>query len=351
MAEALALGGHDVLLLCQEHAPDRYPWIDAWGTVSSEGPSELTLREAPNPRRCVLLRPQIGRLLPVFVFDEYESFEVKTFVDLTKEELDRYLLSNVEALRAAARWHSSEVVIVGHAVPGAVVAKRALGGHSYVVQVHGSELEYAIRSQTRYRELAQEGLQSARVVAGGSSDVLARCMELVPGIGHLVRTVPPGVEVESFRPMPRREALLQIAARLQDDSDSIRGRPASLDGEVERSLAKRDAGALDHLARTYDQAAPDPEAALRLGELAELPGPIVGYLGKLIPQKGVELFIIATHLSRRNPAALIVGFGMYREWLTALIIALRTADAEALAWLRSAGGMPSEPSLAALTAR
>jgi glycosyltransferase involved in cell wall biosynthesis len=142
--------------------------------------------------------------------------------------------------------------------------------------------------------------------------------------------------------MPRREALLQTAARLQDDSDSIRGRPTSLDGDVERSLAKRDAGALDDLARTYDQAVPDPDAAVRLRELAELRGPLVGYLGKLIPQKGVELFIIATHLSRWNPAALIVGFGTYREWLTALSIALRTTDAEALAWLQDAGDMPGE---------
>jgi len=340
MAEVLASAGHDVLLLCQERHPDRYPWIDAWGTVGPEGPSELTMQAAPStPGRCVLLRPDIGRLLPVFVFDEYESFEVKTFVDLTAEELDRYLLLNVESLRAAARWHRSEVVIAGHAVPGAVVAKRALGGGSYAVKIHGSDLEYAIRPQTRYRELAQEGLQAARVVVGASSDVLARCTELIPGIGHLVRTVRPGVEVESFRPMPRRQALLEAAARLEEDSDPARGRPGLLDEEVVRSLAHRDAEALDDLARTYDQDAPDPGAAVRLRQLAEVGGPLVGYLGKLIPQKGVELFITATHLSKRSPAALIVGFGTHREWLTALSIALQTGDAEALAWLWEAGGM------------
>src|SRR5207302_4830662 len=81
------------------------------------------------------------------------------------------------------------------------------------------------------------------------------------------------------------------------------------------------------------------------------------YLGKLIPQKGVELFIAATHLSTRDPVALVVGFGMYREWLTALCIAMRWADSDALAWLRDAGPMsaatsvPGHPSRVVFTGR
>ena len=35
--------------------------------------------------------PDIGGLLPVFVHDTYEGFEVKTFAELTDAELDRYL--------------------------------------------------------------------------------------------------------------------------------------------------------------------------------------------------------------------------------------------------------------------
>ena len=35
--------------------------------------------------------PDIGGLLPVYVHDDYEGFEVKTFAELTDDELDRYL--------------------------------------------------------------------------------------------------------------------------------------------------------------------------------------------------------------------------------------------------------------------
>jgi glycosyltransferase involved in cell wall biosynthesis len=108
-------------------------------------------------------------------------------------------------------------------------------------------------------------------------------------------------------------------------------------------MAARDAGALDDLAHAYDQRVPDPGAAGRLRRLAPRTGPVVGYFGKLIPQKGVELAMAAGRRSKHRPASLIVGFGLHREWLTALDIALRTRDVEALAWLRDSGGLPIEP--------
>src|SRR5688572_5592490 len=117
--------GHDVLLLCQEPHPERYPFIDLAidsGELGSLGAS------AELEGRVLLVRPDIGELLPVFVYDEYEGFRVKTFVDLTDGELERYLDANVAVLREAAGWHGSEVVIAGHALPGPVIARRALEG-------------------------------------------------------------------------------------------------------------------------------------------------------------------------------------------------------------------------------
>jgi glycogen(starch) synthase len=69
----------------------------------------------------------------------------------------------------------------------------------------------------------------------------------------------------------------------------------------------------------------------------------VGYLGKLIPQKGVELFLEAQPALRHDAAALVVGFGSDRDWLAALSIALRRDDRDALEWLRDVGGLPVDP--------
>jgi glycosyltransferase involved in cell wall biosynthesis len=347
LAETFRADGHDVLLLCQEPHPERYPWIDAHGSVGADGPSELTPGPATSsPGRCVLLRPRIGRMLPVFVVDRYEGFdEVLRFVDLTDEELEGYLRANVEAVRAAAIWHDSDTALVGHAIPGAAIGRRALGPKRYVAKIHGSDIEYAIRIQDRYRELAREGLETAHAVVGATADVLERCSALVPGIASLLRAVPPGVDVASFRPRAAAEALVETADLLEADPDAVRGRPASGDQDVRRALDRRDAGALDALGAAYEQDVPEPDAASRLRKLSEREVPLVGYLGKLIPQKGVELLLAGHRSARSDTAALIVGFGSYREWLAALAIAFRTGDAKAVAWLRDIRGMPVEPSV------
>lgn len=333
LARTLAADGHDVALLCQEPHPERYGWITAHGIVGSAGPQLPAGSPKPGAGRCVMLRPEIGRLLPVFVIDDYEGFEVQTFLELTDEDLERYLRANIEALRAAAAWHESEAVIAGHAIPGATVAARALGPNTFVANVHGSELLYAVRHQDRYREMAREGLAAARVVVGPSSDVLERCAEL--GLGsRRAAAIPPGVDVEAFRPRSRRETLLETALRLEEAPRPDSGRPASVDREMERALEARDAEALDRLARTYDQEMPDLDAAERLRVLADRDRPLVAYFGKLIGAKGPELVLAGAARSRHRPDVLVVGFGLHRERLAALELALRRGDVYALAWLR-----------------
>ncbi len=351
VVEVWRSAGHDVLLLCQERHPERYPWIDAHGTVDGDGPSELepNANVSSAPGRCVLLRPDIGPMLPVFVVDHYEGFEaVRPFVDLTGEELETYLRANAGALSAAAGSHDPQIAFVGHGIPGAAIGRRALGPGRYVAKIHGSDLEYAIRPQDRYVELAREGLETARAVVGPSNEALARCAELVPEMRELARVVPPGVDVAAFRPRPRAEALREVASLLDDDPDTARGRPSSLDAEVERALDARDESAVAALFEKYDEDVPEPDAALRLRALAERTEPIVGYLGKLIPQKGVELLLEAQPALRHHTAALVVGFGSDRDWLAALTIGLRRADRDALEWLRDVGGLPVDPSVTPL---
>lgn len=341
-AEALRTLGHDVVLLSQEAHPERYPWIDAWGTVNHEVGALMHTGSSPSQAtgRCVLLRPQIGAMLPVFVWDEYEGFDVKTFVDLTDRELEEYLAVNVLALKSAVAWHGSQAVIAGHAIPGAVIARRAVGDGGYISNVHGSDLEYAIRLQERYVDLAREGLEGARAVAGPSEDALRRAREFVPAIADKEVVVHPGVEVERFRLRERPEALARAAALLQGDVDAQEGRRPDLNAEVLAAVAAREAKALARLAGRYDQAAPDPGARDALEALAAFEGPLIGFLGKFIPQKGAERLIESLALLGGDARGLLIGFGTFREWLEALALILHTGDVESYAWLREQIGVP-----------
>src|SRR3990170_3409816 len=217
LSEVFRVAGHDVLLLCQEGHPERYPWIDASGTVGSGGVSDLRPNPSASGRagRCVLLRPEIGRLLPVFVVDEYEGFDVKAFVDITEDELDAYLERNVGALRAAAGWHRPDVVLAGHAVPGPAIARRALGPGTYIARIHGSDLEYAVRQQERYRALAVEGLGAARAVTGPTAEPGGGGVGPPRGARALWRVPGRGVSGAPFPPRPGRRALPAAASRLE----------------------------------------------------------------------------------------------------------------------------------------
>jgi glycosyltransferase involved in cell wall biosynthesis len=342
VAKAMVEDGHDVAILCQEPHPDRYSFIRAAGTVAAGGPSAL--KPFPRPasigaQGAVLLRPEIGRLLPVFVIDEYEGFEVKRFIDLSDDELAAYLDRNVEAIAAAASWFEPDLVVAGHAIPGAVVARRGLGEGRYVAKIHGSDVEYAVRIQRRYLDLAREGLEGARAVIGATSEVLGRVVELVPAIESRTRVVPPGVDVEAFRPRDRPAALAAAATALEADPETVRGRPDALDDEVRAALLERDGDRLDYLAGRYDQGIPDRAAAATLRGLANHGGPLVGYFGKLIPPKGVEILIQAfALLGRADARCLVVGFGLFREWLQAMVVALDQGDVKAARWLADPSG-------------
>ncbi len=304
VARELRERGYDVLLLCQEKHPARFAFVDTWGTVDERGVSELTPTSAESAAgRVVALRPFIGAILPVFVIDEYEDFDrVERFVSLSDDELDVYLDFNIGALHAAAEWHGSEVIVAGHAIPGPIIARRALGAGRYIATVHGSDLEYTVAQQRRYAHLAREGLEGAIAVVGATRYVLARTCQLIPGIAARTRVIPPGVDADQFRTKPRAEALTQVASLLTADTETARGRPDSLGAEIDRALVTRDTKALDAFAHRYDQTVPDPGASTRLAALAAHRGPLIGYFGKLIVQKGVERFLEGLRAARTaNP--------------------------------------------------
>ena len=343
VCEVLRASGHDVMLLCQEPHPERFDWIDAFGPVDAGGPGEMMQRRDASraPGRCVVLRPVVGPTLPVFVVDRYEGFDdVKRFVDLTPDDTRHVPALNVDAVEGSGRL------------------ARQRGGDLRPCGPRWSDRPPRARTASRRREDPRQRprvrraapgpvpgarARGARIGArrGGSGrEVLERTAAFVPEVRDLARVVPPGVDVAAFRPRLRAEALLEAADRLErDPRPRAAVGPASIDADVARALSDRDRDALDALAGTYDQDVPDPDAATRLRNLAETDEPIVGYLGKLIPQKGVEL-VLAAHRAMRHPSsALIVGFGSHREWLAALDSRWPSDDA-ALEWLIEAGGMP-----------
>jgi glycosyltransferase involved in cell wall biosynthesis len=279
LARTLAELGHEVHLLCQ----DRH----------YEPPEGVTVH-----------LPDIGRVLPVYVADEYEGFEAKPFEQLTDAELEHYIEANVEAVRAVP---TPDVALANHLVMGPVILARALAGRApYAVKIHGSALEYTVRpNRERFLPYALEGIRGANGVLVGSRHTGESLFEVLadePSLRGRTRLGPPGVDVHTFR-------------RREPDLERIAARPAAGWGGEQ--------GTADVL-RTLDLSRDR----------------IVTFVGKLIVSKGVDLLLAAWPLVvGRVPDArlLVVGFGTYRDALERFVDALRRADVEALRQIAARG--------------
>jgi glycosyltransferase involved in cell wall biosynthesis len=256
--------GHEVVVFCQDPDPGRYDLGAA-----------------------TVVRPEIGRLLPVFVRDRYEGFEPRLLQDLTPGEREHF----VEANAAAIRHHlPADLVFTTHVLLGAPVG--AAVGAPFVVKAHGSELEFSMRESPQLCDWARETLAGAAAVFAGSEHIRTVLQDVVGQGAHSSRlhVVPPGVDVDSFRPRTREEARRELLAEARRDSANPR------DDANERL--------------------PDAENAARFERFFRTDAPTVVYFGKLSREKGVHLLIEA--LGRIQSRAVIVGFGAAREELEEL---------------------------------
>jgi len=304
LARALVALGHEVHLLCQDRHARELEWVDAVADWD-EGVLRVEARSA-HPRLTVY-RPPIGRVLPVYVADEYEGFEAKPYPQCSDSEIEAYLAANVSAVEEVVRHAHIEAALANHLIMGPVVLARALAGAvPYAVKVHGSALEYTVRPHySRFGPYAREGLDGAEAVLVGSRHTAESLWEVMGHAGLEARTRlgPPGVDTATFRPRPGPEA----AAALSSLATRVGTATASWGGEAGAGAA--------------------------LGSLDPLREPIVSYVGKLIVSKGVDLLLAAWPLvTAEAPDArlCVVGFGTYRDGLARLVAALARADLEEL---------------------
>ena len=213
LAQALAGQGHEVHLLCQDGHAAELDWVDAVGHWNGGELQVERVRDAGHPGTITVYRPDIGGLLPVYVLDRYEGFEVKTFPDLSDAELDRYLDSNVAAVRdVVAAAGEPEAALANHLIMGPAILARA--GLRFAIKVHGSDISYTVRPHPdRFVPYAREGTDAAAGILAGSSHTARALFETVPdpGLPERTRLGPPGVDVHRFRPHPEEEALRDVA--------------------------------------------------------------------------------------------------------------------------------------------
>ena len=254
LARAWSRLGHEVVVFSQEPHPDAY---DLAGATT--------------------VRPEIDGPLPVFVLDRYEDLEARYLQDLSQVERERFVEQNAAAVRAHL---PADYLLTNHVLLGAPVGSAV--GRPFTVKAHGSELEFSMRGNDELIAWAGEALAKAQEIVVGSGHIRDVLAEIV-GWTERVRIVPPGVDVEEFKPMPREQALAGLLA------ESARDGPPKSEREPDEGNAER-------FERFFAEEAPT-----------------VVYVGKLSSEKGVHLLLEA--LKSLEARAVVVGFGPAREEL------------------------------------
>ena len=259
LAREWARAGHDVTVVCQEQHPERY---DLGGAH--------------------VVRPDVGGLLPVFVLDRYEGYDVKLLQECSRAELGAWVEANAAAV---GELLPADLVLCNHVLLGGPVGRAT--GARYSVKAHGSELEYSMRGRPELEAWGRDVLADASAVFVGSAHIRDVVRDVC---GHVdnVHEVPPGVDIDEWRPAPRAEALAALLAEARLD--------AANPGNANERL-------------------PDERNAERLANFLTGDTPTVVYFGKLLHNKGVHVLLEA--LDGVDARAVVVGFGDFRDELEA----------------------------------
>jgi glycosyltransferase involved in cell wall biosynthesis len=257
VAREWARAGHEVVVFCQDPAPERFDLAGA-----------------------EVVRPDLDTRLPVFVLDRYEGLEPVLLQDMPRDERERYVETNAAALRERL---PADLVFANHVLMGGPVG--AASGARFAVKAHGSELEYSMRGNAELSEWGAAALGRAGAVFVGSDHIRGVLHDVVGDVER-VHEVPPGVDVEQFAIRPRPEALEQLLAECRAD-------PPNPGNQQERL--------------------PDEGNERRLRDFLAGDAPTVLYFGKLLYNKGVHVLLEA--MRGVDARTLVVGFGDYRAEL------------------------------------
>ena len=214
----LARKGETVHVFCQEPHPESFPFISEAYKYRKDGSVEKFYENKlpEGSGKVILHKPILGDTLPVYVKDRYEEFErVVPMIELSDEEIEEYLSTNVEALRKVIRDHKITRLHANHTVLMSVVAERVHQetGIPYVVMPHGSAIEYAIKKDKRMWDFAHSALSNANKIIVSSSEVRERLENVFPEqqekFAEKITEVPLGVDTSLFKIAKDRVAELK----------------------------------------------------------------------------------------------------------------------------------------------
>jgi glycosyltransferase involved in cell wall biosynthesis len=340
LAHTLAKIGHQVMVICRDFEPEAYDFVSRAVAYDVEGKPtvlferEVAITKAGDAEAGSVSLHQLPEtsIYPVFIKDKQRSGTVKSFPEMTAEELAEYRNAMVAAVTRALQDEKPDILHANHLVYQPVVAKIACEktGVPFYIVPHGSSIEYTVKEDERFLAAAREGLEAAKGLFWIAREVRDRVYKLFediqPQLAAKSKMVGVGTDTSLFEPVApadRRASLSKLASMHRKG-----GKTPAMREQLEARLDKGELDACRGYWDAYDHKVEDSDLPERLSSLV-VDDDLLFFVGAMTYGKGVQSLIAALPevLSRRPRTRLvIVGSGTYREVLEALVHAISSGN-------------------------
>jgi glycosyltransferase involved in cell wall biosynthesis len=344
--------GHEVFLFCQEKNPGSIDFISRYSVFEPGNREYRTLfsREIPYTGGCTLFNPEIKGLLPVYVYDDYEGFRVKTFSQMKIGEIEDYLRQNIAAVETVYRENKFDLIQTNHVIMSPYIARvmRKMYGVPYYITLHGSALNFSVRNDARLRPYATKALLGATKIFAVSNhnrvEAITYFKRIAPRIEQKFTVIPAGVDTDLFRILenPKQKSINELKSVLKGRLKLLPNgkRPEQKESfyrELDETSSVDEVDALvTKYNAQYTQGHPDRDIVETLDRIDWNKSWVLLFVGKYLWTKGIQMVISALPLVLKDLPDLhlcLVGFGSYREELEALVYSLASGRRELFRYL------------------
>jgi len=341
IVRSLCENGETVHLVCQELHPENYDFIAECHYYSDNGSVETKLkRDVPYKGKCIMHQPQLD-VLPVFVWDKYEGFPNATpMTKLPNSAIEDYLQRNTKVVLEIIKNYGLTSLHVNHAVLLSVVAQRVnkITSIPYAIMPHGSAIEYAIKRDKRFLDIAVPPFEYAKKIFVISKEIKNRVCSVfqdLPDICQKMTLLNLGVDTSMFKPISpelRNQNIEKLCKKLEhiprgksDEQSKI------LRKKLKPDLQIKELREIISLTNDYPVKHPDADVESKLKKIDWDHDKIIVFVGRLIANKGIQSVIAALPLIfHQNPDTklIVVGSGPLREIMEIFLWALENNDRE-----------------------
>jgi len=262
LARTLAQAGHEIHIICREPNPESFDFLNKGIQWGINGDSKiLFVRESDNTGKSFLHQLPSPPINAVYLTDKQRPGNVKSFVNLTDDELEEYHQFVVNSLIPVLKTYPVDILHTNHIIYQPVAAAEVCGklGIPFIIFPHGSAIEYTLRNDKRYPKLAHQAIKKADGLIIGNPEVRDRILNLYPDSHEeiLAKTEIVGIGVDTSLFSPVKKNTRNNTIKKIFEQGPFDGKPAELTNVLYSQLNKGQWEAITSFRKSYQNKYPD----------------------------------------------------------------------------------------------